>query len=241
MKPRKSSAPAAPPARQLDVDAPEAPKAPANEGTDTSPRMSLSTSLSAGLPLHDSVARPGTLPPLAVAPEIPPDIDAELNNRERRIVWLMVNGASYNAARRATLTQAGNSPAPGNDDEIPQHIVAAVASIFRTVAATAGLNRQFLIAQTLALFERACCAAPVLDRKGRPTGEFKFDGATAAKCLDMLAQWSGDLYPRKGGSLAVGEVAELLRAVAGGGRPTLDQRRPARVLDHARSAQEPEN
>lgn len=189
------------------------------------PLVTLSSSLGAGLahtaPVHDL----GGLPPLASEPVIPPELDAELNNRERRIVWLMVNGANYSEALRNTARADGAQRSQDRTDAIPPAVLAAVAAIFQQVAARAGLNRAWLIAQTVALLERASSAVPVLDRKGVPTGEYRFDGPTAANCLKMLAEWNGELYPKKGGSLPLSDVAQLLSAVAGRGRPTLDARR----------------
>lgn len=193
---------------------------------DVGPIITLSSSLGAGLAHSAPVHHLGGLPPLAVEPVIPPELDAELNNRERRIVWLMVNGASYAEALRNTARTSDGAPrSQERTDAIPPPVIAAVAAIFQQVAARAGLNRGWLIAQTVALLERASSAVPVLDRKGLPTGEYRFDGPTAANCLKMLAEWNGELYPKKGGLIPVSDVAQLLAAVAGRGRPTLDARR----------------
>lgn len=70
----------------------------------------------------------------------------------------------------------------------------------------------------MALYARASQAEPVLDRKGVPTGEYRFDGATASKCLGMLAEWCPELTPKRGGGFGAGEVAELMLAVHARGR-----------------------
>lgn len=217
----------------------EAPET-APEGPE-SPRLSLSASLAVGAPDVGPNPILGALPPVPALPDLPPELDAELNPRERRIVLAMVAGNDYASAVRSTQPDDATGRALPRTDCIPANISAAVAHIYREMAAAAGLSRAWIIAQTVALFERAAQAVPVLDRKGRPTGEYRFDGATAANCLKMLAEWQGELYPRRAGAIPVSDVAELLRVVADRGRPGLDQRRAPRLLDMRGSAQEPES
>lgn len=208
-----------PKADQLEPAAPGAQEGAGDDSTsaegDADQLVTLGRSSGIAGAMFGAPAALGALPPSTSEPAIPPEIDAELNPRERRMVWLMVNGSSYEQAWRKTAPSSGN---PGSrakpNDEIPPAVLSAVSACLRQIAASAGLNRQWLIAQTVALYARAAQAEPVLDRRGRPTGTYRFDGTTAAKCLDMLAQWEGSLYPKKGPSTPAGELADLLRMVA---------------------------
>lgn len=159
---------------------------------------------------------PGELPP--ARPELPPELDERLNGRERRTVWHMVAGLDYQQA----LTAAGIPPrAAVRDSAPPPHVAQAVDHILRDIAYQAGISRRWIVENTVALYRRAAQAEEVLDRRGRPTGVFKFDGATAARCLEMLGKAEGIFRERKPGQLDVGDVAALLQAVAARGRAPL--------------------
>lgn len=179
---------------------------------------------------------PGAVPPGDLPkpwqPEIPPELDAQLSGKERRIVWHMVAGKSYAQA----LDAIGTPPrASLRDAGPPDHVTAAVHATLRQIAARAGVDRAWIIGQTVALYRRSCAAEPVYDRKGKPTGEWKHDGATAAKCLSLLAEWCPELTPRKGAGkgIAANDVADLLLAVQARGRPPLPpgRSRPVRILE----------
>lgn len=214
-KPATEAAQEGPGDAQLEAD----PPATKGDPDPTAARITLSTAVGlagsddagfAGLP-----ANLGELPPQPSEPTIPPELDAELSPRERRIVWRMVNGATYERAYSDTAPRGGTSKP---NSEIPRAVVAAVSACLRQIAVNAGTSRTWIIQQTMALLARAAQAEPVLDRKGRPTGEYRFDGATATKCLAMLAEWCPELGAKRGPGFAAGEVAELMLAVAARGR-----------------------
>lgn len=212
----------------------DAPQQPAPEGTQVDPGaaegagavpdwlLGVSTSVDpdAGFASGSGLGLPpGALDAAVDAgpPSIPPELDGMLNARERRTVWHMVAGKSYHEA-----LDACNVPkrAQLRDTRPPDYLLAAVHAVNRQIAFRAGLSRRWIVENTVALYRRAAQAEEVLDRKGKPTGVYKFDGATASKCLDMLAQWEGSLYPKRhADGLRSSEVAELLRLVAGRGRP----------------------
>lgn len=190
------------------------------------PSLSLSHAVGVGLPDSTPLA-PRGLPLAAVLPVIPPDIDAELNQRERRIVLHMVNGANYaQALRLVPRVTDGAARSAERTDTIPPNVAAAVSACLRQIAAAAGISRAWIIEQTVALYARSARAEAVFDRRGRPTGEFRFDGATAAKCLTMLAEWCPELTPRKGNQdFSADQVGALLTAVAQRGRPGIEHLR----------------
>lgn len=135
----------------------------------------------------------------------------------------MVSGLTYPQA-----LDACNVPkrAAIRDEAPPTHVADAVRAVLRDIAYKSGLSRRWIVENTVALYRRACQAEEVRDRKGRPTGVYRFDGATAHNCLKMLAEWEGTLYPPKAGKgIAPGDVAELMAAVAARGRPGVEARR----------------
>jgi hypothetical protein len=61
----------------------------------------------------------------------------------------------------------------------------------------------------------------VVDRSGKPTGEYKLEASTAAKCLELLGKHQGmfgALSPAEG---PTGELAAMFAAVRARGRPGL--------------------
>lgn len=188
--------------------------------------LSAAVDVDAGLPLAAGTLAPspGDLPD--IVPTIPAELDAALNGRERRTVWHMVAGLDYHDALDACGVP---KRAAVRDSGCPPHVRAAVYAVLRDVAYAAGLNRRWIVQNTVALYRRASQAEEVLDRKGVPTGVFKFDGATASKCLDMLAEWEGTLKPRKGSGIAPSDVAELMAAIAARGRQPLARPEPRLV------------
>jgi hypothetical protein len=89
------------------------------------------------------------------------------------------------------------------------------------------------------LYRRCTQAVPVLDRRGKPTGEFRMEAPTAAKCLELLGKHQGmfgALSPAPG---ATGELAALFAAVRASGRPGLPGERAgdrARVVESESAA-----
>lgn len=91
----------------------------------------------------------------------------------------------------------------------------------------------------------ARAAVQVLDRKGNPTGDYKVDGATAVRCLELLGRHFGALDQR----LKVehgGTVRHLVELVAAAGRPvplgaaqqsSLADKRATQVIDSTARAE----
>lgn len=228
-----------PPAPTLDPD--QLTSSTAQEGPDSSTgtiSVSSAVDIDAGLPANEGLAiQPGSLEHTerTQPPAIPPEHDARLNGRERRTVWHMIAGLTYPQAldacgipKRAEL----------RDRACPDHVQAAVRATLSDIAMKAGLSREWIITNTVALYRRAAQAEEVLDRKGKPTGIYRFDGPTAAKCLALLAEWHPELAPRKGApGFQADQVAALLRAVSDRGRPTIEARRE-RLIGSGSTARE---
>lgn len=58
-----------------------------------------------------------------------------------------------------------------------------------------GLDRQYVIERLMKVVDRCMQAEPVLDRKGQPTGEYKFDSSGANAALRMLGDTLGMFKP----------------------------------------------
>lgn len=97
------------------------------------------------------------------------------------------------------------------------------------IATQAGASRDWIIRELLTLYGRVSASVPVYDRAGKPTGEYRLDGSTAARCLELLGREQGMFGARAGGGSPADALAALLDAIAARGRPAL----PGRVLDVA--------
>jgi hypothetical protein len=154
-------------------------------------------------------------------PQLPDELAGKLSPQEHFLAWRLVAGDSWPSA----LDQAGVPPrATLRDAGPPEHVREAAEWLVQAVAEGCGLSRRWLLAQWVALYRRAAAAEPVLDRQGRPTGDYRFDGATAAKALTALGN---EATPGRGGDprYSADQVAELLRAIAARGKPSLEARR----------------
>jgi hypothetical protein len=59
------------------------------------------------------------------------------------------------------------------------------------------LSRQWVIDKLIQNVDRAMEAEPVLDPKGNPTGEFKYNGNVANRALELLGKEIGMFVDRK--------------------------------------------
>jgi hypothetical protein len=154
--------------------------------------------------------------PGAERPELPPALAARLNSRELRTVWLMVAGRSYGEA----LDACRIPKAARIRRTCPPHVREAAEYLVRKTAEACGASREWILTQLVHLYRAASRSAPVLDRQGRATGEYRFDGATATRCLELLGNQAGMFGKRVVHDVA-GDVRELMRLVAERGRPQL--------------------
>lgn len=158
--------------------------------------------------------------------ELPARLLDPLTPREAHAAHYLAAGKSWQLA----LTYAGFSPHAGIRSYTPAFKIRQAAEwLMQRAASLCAVSPEWIISQTVALYLRATQAEPVLDRKGIPTGTYRFDGATARACLEMLGNQQG-MFRQRGGSIAVSDVATLLEAVAAKGRPALPADR-GRVID----------
>ena len=67
-------------------------------------------------------------------------------------------------------------------------IRAALQPAVEAAMEKAGVTREWITAQLRANYERAMQAEPVLDGKGLPTGEYRYDGSVANRALELLGK-----------------------------------------------------
>lgn len=169
---------------------------------------------------------PGELDQPPKPPELPQELASQLTPREHRTVCALVQGQTYQDA----LTTAGVPPrARIRNQQPPQHVTQAAEYLIKEVAYNSGISRKWVITNLVSLYRRAVQAEPVLDRRGQPTGEWRFDGATARGCLELLGKQAG-MFGASSRGMAASDVAELLRIVGDQGRPPLPGDR-ARVIN----------
>jgi phage terminase small subunit len=70
------------------------------------------------------------------------------------------------------------------------------------------LSKEWVLARLIENAERALQRVPVLDSRGQPTGEYRYDGAVANRALELLGKEQGMFIDRK--SIDVNRRAEDL-------------------------------
>jgi phage terminase small subunit len=67
-------------------------------------------------------------------------------------------------------------------------IASAIQARLALLAEKAGIDNEWIRDQLKENLERSMQARPVLDEKGIPTGEYRYNGAVANKCLELLGR-----------------------------------------------------
>lgn len=164
--------------------------------------------------------------PGAAHPELPPSLASRLTTRELRTVWFMVAGQSYQQA----LTSAGVSKAARlRRDPCPPHVRDAAEFLVRRTAELCGASREWIVAQLVHVYRAASRAVPVLDRGGRPTGDYRADWPAAVRALELLGNQAG-MFGRRIVHDVPSDVRELMHAVAQRGRAELEPARSPQAL-----------
>lgn len=158
------------------------------------------------------------------APALPSELANELSAKEKRTAYALLAGLSWSDACKA----AGLPRSKIYHKATRERIERAARWLIHQVAQAAGTSREWIITQWVSLYRRATQSEPVRDKHGNPIGVWKYDGPTAAKCLEMLGRDIG-MYGTRSDGMTASDVATLLRAVADRGRPPL----PSRVLEAA--------
>lgn len=151
-------------------------------------------------------------------PALPTHLAAGLSQRELMLAQAMTAGLSYRQASELVPATKRSRPDPA---ECPPRVQAAADYFTQEVARACGLSREWIVMNLVAIYQRAAQSVQVLDRKGKPTGEYRFDGQTALKALEMLGKEAGMFGQRVTHDVSQ-DVRELMRLVASRGRPALE-------------------
>lgn len=115
-----------------------------------------------------------------------------LNERQRvfarEYVLTLRNGAE--AARRAGYS-VKSAKVTASQLLTNPNVRAEIESVRARFAEEAGLDRAYVLTKLQALVERGLQEVPVLDREGKETGEYTFQGAVANKALETLIKMLG--------------------------------------------------
>jgi phage terminase small subunit len=161
-----------------------------------------------------------------------------LNTRHERFALLLVEGqsaaeayvlAGYKENRHNASALARSQPIKARTAELfAQRDDFERKSVERAVVA-ASVDRTWILERLRENAERALQAVEALDKKGRPTGEYVYDGAVANRALELLGKELGMFIDRKhitrSSSFAEMDFDQLL-AIAQG-------RAPAPQIEHS--------
>ena len=70
-------------------------------------------------------------------------------------------------------------------------VCAAVTVLDEKAARDCGLSVEWVLRGLRENFERAMQAVPVLDREGKPTGDYQYEGAVANRALELIGKHFG--------------------------------------------------
>lgn len=150
---------------------------------------------------------------------------------ERQLRFAQEYAVDLNATQAAI--RAGYDPAQAGQTghqllKNPQ-IDAAVRAEMQVLADRTHVNQDFVMRGLLTNFHRAMRAEPVMDRNG-PTGEYKYDGGTANRSLELMGKHIGMFGQKFDGNLNInGAPSDELSKMIG---PALAQLNlPAPVLN----------
>jgi phage terminase small subunit len=84
-------------------------------------------------------------------------------------------------------------------------IAAAIARVRENAAKAAEMDQQWVLKKLREVAERCLQAEPVLDKDGKPTGEFTFNASGANRALELIGKQQGMFADR----LKISEEADL--------------------------------
>jgi phage terminase small subunit len=120
------------------------------------------------------------------------------NERHERYAQLLATGVG----NRAAYEQCGFRYDRHNAARLHTHLKPRIEAIMRQhreaemallaeAAAGPWLSREYVLASLRENAERAMQATPVLDAKGQPTGEYRWDGSVANRALELMGKELG--------------------------------------------------
>lgn len=91
---------------------------------------------------------------------------------------------------RSAYVKAGYKPNNGNAYTLKedQRIRARLTEMETDAARAAALDKSYVLAGLIDIYEKSSVKIPVLDREGKPTGEYRYDSAGAVRALELLGK-----------------------------------------------------
>lgn len=139
------------------------------------------------------------MPGLPKSKQQPIDYTQPLKNvRHERFVMLIISGVPQMEA----YTQCGYEPHRGNASRLQIWVAPRIDAVLKRqeaeraheigkAAAGPWLSRDFVLDGLRTNAERALQAVPVMDARGQPTGEYRWDGTVANRALELLGKELG--------------------------------------------------
>lgn len=118
------------------------------------------------------------------------------NKRKRFVDEYLVDLNATKAAERSGYS-AKTAYSQGQRLLKDVDISAEIAARQQKLAEKAGITQEWVIEQLRLNYARAMEAQPVVDREGKPTGEFTYQGSVANKALELLGKHLGMFADRK--------------------------------------------
>lgn len=123
------------------------------------------------------------------------------NGLEQSEAYMLATGGKNRAAARAS---ASRLLAGASGDAIRKRVAEILAQretirakgVAKAIEKTAA-TEEWIINKLIENVERASTAEPVLDSKGNPTGEYRYDGAVVNRSLELLGKQRGMFIDRK--------------------------------------------
>jgi phage terminase small subunit len=120
---------------------------------------------------------------------------AKLTAKQERFAQLVSSDKTQADAYRLAYDAQGSS------DQTIQHeatllaqnptVAPRIAELQARYADVAELNAAYVLSSLMTNVERAMQASPVLDRNGKPTGTWEYEGSVANKALELLGKHLG--------------------------------------------------
>src|SRR5215510_6403941 len=103
---------------------------------------------------------------------------------------LFAQGLAKGLGIGAAYVAAGYKPSPAAATRLSKNVKLQerVAELQAASAGKAGVSRQWVLERLKENVERCMTAVPVLDREGRPTGQYTFQSNLANKALELLGK-----------------------------------------------------
>ena len=131
------------------------------------------------------------------------------NSRQERFALGLVSGLPASRA----YEDAGYKPSDANASRLTRNdrVRARVAELQQQAAAKVVVDKAWVLEHLTTLVQRSMREVPVVDKRGKPTGEYAFQGATAARGLELLGKELGMFKQQVEQTIDLGRIWERVK------------------------------